>query len=175
VIGLCAACVDQDSANPAEQLNGSLGRIIGSCDMMVTPVYDPDWKQWCSDVPFQAIKDAFKHYQAPSFIEYLQRGWCRLEMFFNANMPMTAPRHRYFGGQLEQAMLQNRRPHLLYGTRELELGEMPIILRALRDDEFARYHPGQGKLTSNKDVVVISGYVEELFKISANLKVSTNA
>jgi hypothetical protein len=170
--------VDQDSKNPAEQLNGSLGRIIGSCDMMVTPIFDPYWRNWSSDsseaspcASADVQRAAFKEYLAPSFIEYLERGWCRLEMFFNANMPLTAQRHRYFGGRLKEVMLEKRRPHLVFGTREQELGEMPILLRALRDDEFVRYHPAKGKLSNNKDTVIISAYVEELFKINKNLKV----
>jgi hypothetical protein len=182
---LYAACIDQDSENPAEQLDGSLGRIIGSCDIMVTPVYDPDWRKWSSvgnasvynsaelqganDV--HTIKDAFKEYLAPSFIEYLERGWCRLEMFFNANMPITRQHYGYFGGQLKEVVIQKRRPHLVFGTREQELGQMPIILRALKDDEFAKYNPGKGKLSSTKDTVIISAYVEELFKINNKLKV----
>jgi hypothetical protein len=63
-----------------------------------------------------------------------------------------------------------RRPHLVYGTRELELGLEPPILRKLEDDEFGLYHPGRGYLFDHKDAAVIGGYVDELFQINANLR-----
>jgi hypothetical protein len=181
-----AACINQDSANPAEQLNGSLGRIIGSCDLMVTPIFDPDWRKWFkpaddSESAFsdlagtpkvKEIGDVFTEYLAPAFREYLSRGWCRLEMFFNANMPVTGGREKLFGGELGQLMAgEKRRPHLLFGTREEELGEMPLILRALRDTEFGKLHPAKGKLFNKTDEMVIRAYVEELFIINKNLQV----
>jgi hypothetical protein len=63
-----------------------------------------------------------------------------------------------------------RRPHLIYGTRELQLGLEPPILRKLEDDEFGLYHPGRGYLFDHKDAAVIGGYVDELFQINANLR-----
>jgi hypothetical protein len=174
------ACINQDSANPAEQLNGSLGRIIGSCDFMVTPIHDPHWRKWSvqnkkdslKDTTYLEIKDIFTDYLAPAFVEYLARGWCRLEMFFSANVPISKGRAKFFGGKLQVMMTaEKRRPHLVFGTREKDLNEMPLILRCLRDDEFDLYHPGKGHLTNKRDTFVIHAYVEELFKINSKLKV----
>jgi hypothetical protein len=174
-----AACINQDSANPAMELNGSLGQIIGLCDMMVTPVHDNNWQEWSmlrdhvnKPIKIKEIKDAYEDYGAEPFAEYLARGWCRLEMFFNANMQLKAGREKLFGGKLKQVMEQEkRRPHLLFGTREKALNEMPIILRALRDEEFVKYHPGEGDVVKQDDKTVINTYVEELFKINAKLRV----
>jgi hypothetical protein len=172
-----AACINQDSANPAAQLNGSMGRIIGSCDMMVTPVIDKQWQNWSVDAcsgEIKEIKDPFTDYKAPGFIEYLSRGWCRLEMFFNANMPVISQRRKYFGGKLGQFMDEKkRRPHLVFGTREQERGEAPLILRVLRDDEFKHYYPAHGLLFDKRDTSAIEAYVEELCKINTNLRVCT--
>jgi hypothetical protein len=145
--------------------------IIGSCDLMVTPVHDPQWKEWCSSCI--EINDAFSDYKAPGFTEYLGRGWCSLEMFLNANIPFDVARRKHlFGGELRQVMSEEmRRPHLLFGTRELELGQMPLILRALGDFEFAKYNPSQGALTDERDAITISSYVEDLFQMNTNLKV----
>jgi hypothetical protein len=163
-----AACINQDSPNPAEQLNGSMGRIIGSCDLMVTPVFDPDWKNWSSNL--KEIKDAFTGYLAPGFVEYLGRAWCRLEMFFNSNVAINAGRSKLFGGRLRQFMLEEkRRPHLVFGTREQELGEMPLILRVLEDEEFSKYHPEKGSMFDKRDAVVIGAYVRELYKINSKV------
>jgi hypothetical protein len=65
--------------------------------------------------------------------------------------------------------MRSRRPHLIYGTRELELGLEPNILRKLEDNEFAHYHPARGKLFDSKDRAIIGGYVDELFQINQNL------
>jgi hypothetical protein len=43
---------------------------------------------------------------------------------------------------IQVMVAEKRRPHLVFGTRELELNEMPVVLRALCDDEFSMYHPG---------------------------------
>jgi hypothetical protein len=148
-----------------------MAKIIGSCDLMVTPVHDPDWRKWSANVG--EIKDALTDYKAQSFSNYLASAWCRLEMFFNANVKVKADRARYFGGRLQDEMMtQMRRPHLLFGTRELQRsGDMPVIVRHLRDDEFKKYHPGEGKLTKEQDRQVIRAYVQELIQINRNLEV----
>jgi hypothetical protein len=135
---------------------------------MVTPLHDPNWRKWC--VEGAEIHYVFTDYQAEGFHEYLKRGWCRLEMFFNAYIPMRASRAKYLGGELKRIMVEeNRRPHLLFGTREKELGKMPVILRNLTDEEFETFHPGQGLLTDGSDSDIIKAYVEELVKINRRL------
>jgi hypothetical protein len=170
------ACINQDSANPAEQLNGSMAKIVGACDMMVTPVHDPSWHTWCSQESATSFTDALAEYKAEAFQEYLDRGWCRLEMFYNANVPWDQVKQRlkYFGGKLQQAVIATgTRPHLVFGTRELDLGdEEPVIVRPLRDDEFQRskYHPASGKVQMEEDRKVIDACVEDLCRINKNLK-----
>jgi len=138
---------------------------------MVTPVYDPQWKQWSKGA--KEIKDAFVDYLAPGFVEYLGRAWCRLEMFFNANVALNTGRAKLFEGRLKQVMVEEkRRPHLVFGTREQELGEMPLILRALRDEEFGKYHPGEGFVFDKRDTIVIGAYVKELYKINSKVRYS---
>jgi hypothetical protein len=159
--------------------------------MMVTPVHDPNWVDWSSscsqmddscsqmdgscsktDDSCSEVDDAFTDYKASGFTEYLGRGWCRLEMFLNANAHFDDRRDKLFGGELRQVMSEeNRRPHLLFGTREMELGAMPLILRALRDFEFAKYHPSKGAFTNEDDAIIVGAYVDDLFKLNTNLKV----
>jgi hypothetical protein len=169
-----SACINQDSSNPAEQLNGSMERIIGSCDLMVTPIYDPSWEAWSWEGHGVLLQE-FEDYQAPAFKTYLERGWCRLEMFYNANVPMNAARAKLFGSKLRQVMEeQRRRPQLLFGTREKDKGDMPIVLPALRDELFNIYHPAEGDLTSKGDAEVINACVQELFRINRNLQVCSH-
>ncbi len=137
-------------------------------------MHDPEWRKWSvrPDGTMTGIDDAFADYKAHQFRDYLDRGWCRLEMFFNAYMPFRTARAKLFGGRLEQIMREeSRRPHLVFGTRELECGEMPVILRALREDEIDVYHPANGYLTSHKDVEVLKEHMKQLSKISISLKV----
>jgi hypothetical protein len=169
--GYLAACIDQDSGNPAEQLNSSLGRIIGSCDLMVTPVHDPSWRSWSSSGDHE-IRDVFQEYRAPEFLKYLERGWCRLEMFFNANIPVNTRREKLFSGKLQYVIAEEkRRPHLLFGTRERDLRAMPVVVGALGGEEFEKYHPAKGQLSDARDFLVIGAYVKELFEINKDLMV----
>jgi hypothetical protein len=143
--------------------------------MMLLPIVDSCPQSWSVDThsgTVKEIKDAFSDYRAPAFIEYLERGWCRLEMFFNAHMPIISRRKKLFCGPLRRVMEEEgRRPHLLFGTREKERGEAPMILRALRDDEFSRFHPAHGDLHKVTDKEIIGAYVQQLCKININLRV----
>jgi hypothetical protein len=52
---------------------------------------------------------------------YLSRSWCRMEMFYAANIPLredNETRMCKFEKGLKHAATHGRRPHLLYGTRE---------------------------------------------------------
>jgi hypothetical protein len=183
-----AGCINQDSKAPAEQLNGSLARIIGACDMVVTPIHDPNWRSWSlvtADFSVEAagpdemsikvtqVNDVFAEYLAEAFRVYLSRGWCRLEMFLSANIPIGTRREKLFGGKLRQVMLEEkRRPHLVFGTREKELGVMPLILQALKHEQFEVLHPAEVFLCDKRDAVIIDVYVEELFRINKKLRVS---
>ena len=81
------ACVDQNSANPAEQLNASMGKIIGSCDVMITPIYDPDWRKWSKAGAQENIHDPFTDYRAEPFRNYLER-------WLSSYMPMHEIMHQ---------------------------------------------------------------------------------
>jgi hypothetical protein len=153
------------------QLNSSLGRIIGSCDVMVTPVHDLEWATWgLEQTAYDTKGFGYTDYGASGFKEYLSRGWCRLEMFFNANMPCNLMRNRLFGGLLQRVMImEKRRPHLVYGSREHDLDMMPIVLPVLKDEEFANYHPGRGRFFDKRDAVLINRYIQELFQINSEL------
>lgn len=68
----------------------------------------------------------------------------------------------------DSLIVARRRPHLVYGTRELQKGLEPIILPKLEDELFETYHPGKGELfDKEKDQPVINSHVEHLFKINA--------
>ena len=163
--------------NPAAELNDKLARIIGMCDVILTPIVDPNWKEWAgaSDIdPVNADKlgtdgDIFSKYGAKAWGEYSGRAWCRLESFFAANCPLVAPpedRAGLLGGPPSEALLSAQRTHLIFGSREAELGLLPVVLPRLADEMFSRYDPRKGQLTSSGDMEKIEGYVVELCRIN---------
>jgi hypothetical protein len=66
-----------------------------------------------------------------------------------------AERAALFRGALQAALLQGRRPHVIFGTREDCEGLPPCFLKPLMHGVFARYKPEDGKLTDGRDGVLI--------------------
>jgi len=165
------ACIDQDGENPADELNESMIRLVGLCDMVMTPVVDDKWPEgdWAgvksrSDI-VGAPGGAAVGYKAEAWKEYWVRAWCLLEMLYAANVPFSHEllQQRGFGGNLLQFVLDERvRPHALFGTRERKLKEAPLLLPPLRGDALAKNDPRQGQLTNENDRSTIERHVREL-------------
>ena len=63
--------------------------IIASCDLVVTPVVDPDPASWQTPgEKGEMVSDWFVEYAAPAWYEYLTRAWCRVEMMIASNRPV---------------------------------------------------------------------------------------
>ena len=117
-IWLDFGCMDQDG-NPAGELK-QLDMIMKISDCIFTPVVDHDWNQWNLGNYYY---DIYKDYKAKLWSEgefaYVNRGWCRVEMFYAANIPLfesKVERKEKFSGGLLHHLNNNRRAHLLYGT-----------------------------------------------------------
>ena len=93
---------------------------------------------------------------------YVSRGWCRLEAFLGANLPFMEERAELLGGALRGAADEKRRPHVLFGTREMEKGLDPIVLPSLPAETFNKYHPAEGNVTSEGDRNILRDYVTAL-------------
>jgi hypothetical protein len=166
-------CVDQDSDHPAMELNDNMAKIIGLCDAMLTPVVDAGWQAWSKRVTREQLQhahDPLSSYKARNWHEYADRGWCRLEMFFSANVPVPEDQTRRLRGPLMDALKEQRRPHLVFGDRERALGEPPILLPKLDDKLYRSYLPTSGKLFNPKDKKIIGDNVQELEEINKRLK-----
>ena len=160
-------CINQN-ADPAGELK-QLDKIVQSCDLVLTVIvdsYDSEWKSW--DLP-PVISSWFKEYKAKAWNDcqyaYLNRCWCRVEMMYAANVPLsedTADRSKYFTAGLLQAVKANRRPHYLYGTREKMLNGPPIALEPLRNTFFDEYNPLTGSITKESDLDKIKELIEAL-------------
>jgi hypothetical protein len=156
------ACVDENK-NPDELIQFDV--IIKIADYMFTPIFDPDWQKW----ELNFYSDMYEDYNAKNWKDerfgYLNRGWCRIEMFYAANIPLlesNAERKVKFAGLLLHHLNKNRRPHVLYGSYEGENGVQPHVLDPLQNSYFEKYHPLKGFVSVEKDKTTIESLVNEL-------------
>ena len=127
-------CINQDAAACLELK--MLDKIVGVCDLILTNVYDT--QDWVFPPSYSNI---FDEYKSPAWngndYAYLNRGWCRVEMLYAANIPLeeaSAARMTKLKAGLLSSMQAGRRPHLLYGTREHKrFGRYPIQLPPLQN------------------------------------------
>lgn len=161
-------CINQDG-NPAGELE-QLDKIVQVCDCIFTPVVDHKHASWSFPA---SVTNFFDQYRAPLWNEgphaYLNRGWCRVEMLYAANIPVQknenpdVERHTMFEAGLAYHCSKNRRPHFLYGTKEYEGVEVaPLILPPLQHSYLTNYHPLQGNLSVASDMQHIETLIAEL-------------
>ena len=144
------ACVDQDLENPAKELD-ELHEIIAQCDVLLTPVHDPNHAQWDSR---PTVSGWYVDYKAEGFQEYWKRAWCALEAMSASCMPVLGGKERalLFGeGAVGAAIRSDRRPHIVYGTKQSVNGGTPIFFPPLLHSNLVKYDPAKMQLTSEKD------------------------
>ena len=64
-------------------------------------------------------------------------------------------------GTLAAAISRGRRPHILFGSKELDLSFPPVFLPPLLNATFQRYKPEQGDLTCEEDRQTIGQLTKE--------------
>eukprot|EP01038_Epipyxis_sp_PR26KG_P016041 gene16041-21774_t len=74
---------------------------------------------------------------------YLSRSWCRLEMFYGANIPVHNNPYRLakFEYEMKQYAISLKRPHFIYGTKESKGNSLPVILPSIENNQFENYYP----------------------------------
>mmetsp|Transcript_5845 Transcript_5845/g.9493 ORF Transcript_5845/g.9493 Transcript_5845/m.9493 type:complete len:502 (+) Transcript_5845:129-1634(+) len=158
-IWLDFGCINQNG-NPAGELK-QLDKIVQSSDCIFTPIVDKaNWEMKMTSAGF------FKDYKAAAWngpkFGYLSRGWCRVEMLYAANIPVDHDKHESFTAGLKLAAEAKRRPHYLYGSKELKDKRAPICLPPLQNSYFEDYHPLKGSLSVATDKEKISELVDQL-------------
>ena len=58
------ACVDQDAANPANELNRRMAQIIGTCDIVLTPVVDTDGEPPGNELALSALNQQYREFKS---------------------------------------------------------------------------------------------------------------
>ena len=132
-----------------------------ACDLMLTPVVDVDHKTWAHP---STATNWFDQYLAPGWKEYWSRGWCRVEAMLAAVKPVAAGRAELFRGAMKVHLLGGHRPHVLFGTKELEENAPVIFLPPLLHSKFEQYKPELGALTKDTDRVAVQRLTVEARK-----------
>jgi hypothetical protein len=166
-------CIDQDG-DPAGELK-MLDKIISVCDCLFTPIFDKDHEHWQFPT---LISNMYDDYLSSAWngqqFSYMNRGWCRVEMFYAVNVPLledSSGRKAKFTAGLAYHRSQGRRPHLLYGNKEVvDLGN-PHVLPPLQNSYYEKYSPIEGFVSFEKDKETINRLVKELEPFMKKVKV----
>jgi len=171
-------CIDQDFAYRFDPR--TFARSIDVCDIILTPIYDEATSfPWLHvlDHPDANKINLDDLYGSPGWNQgdysYLNRAWCRLEMFYAANIPpprSDPSRIRQFKAALLASVQAGRRPHLLYGSCEQKTGNPIRILPPIQNTWFKRFNPVNGKLTKETDRKVVHTLVDELLPLMKFVK-----
>lgn len=162
-IWLDYGCVDQN-CNPADSY-GILSDVIYLSDCLLTPIVDENADKWSySSTPTSSF-DALSDYRSESFqrgsFAYLNRAWCRLEMFFATQLPVknTGPR-KDVSKEMQLFTLNGIRPHFLFGSKESLEATDPVLVNPMTKDMMNAYDPRRGQLTCPSDEPLIQKLVE---------------
>jgi hypothetical protein len=147
-------CVNQ-LAYP-DRCHHSLVSVIELSDCLFTPLVDNDPHWVYQPTSFGPLVD----YKASSLQDglegYLNRAWCRLEMLLAAFLPLKNLLLRdSLAGRMKVAVLDRRRPHFIYGSRESAEEVEPIELFPLEKASFEKLSPLRGYLTRPGDEELI--------------------
>lgn len=164
-IWLDFGCMDQD-CNPAGELK-QLDKIVQACDCIFTPIYDPNWDIW--DFPNGMINNIYEDYKAKLWNDgdyaYINRGWCRVEMFYAANIPLLFSNDHRISKLVAGLKLHANngiRPHLLYGDKEHNQIQPPKILPPIQNSYYQTLNPKEGKLSVISDMIHIDRLIDIL-------------
>jgi hypothetical protein len=157
------ACIDQtNSEKAAEEVQKSLEAIFSVSDCLFTPIYDPEHKKW----EFSHLRkdsDPYDDYRSSAWSEYRGRGWCRVEMWYGATVPLfDEHRANKFKHALRVHNGLKTRTHFLFGSKELSKSHPPRPLPRLLSSYVGKYNPKEGKLSYDRDRPLISDIFDKI-------------
>ncbi len=91
-------------------------------------------------------------------------GWCRLEMVYAANIPLIISQSRlqYFQLHFRQLITNGVRPHILFGSRELQNNISPLVLPSFQNSFIEELHPKNGRFLVESDRYRVTQLMVEL-------------
>ena len=137
-------------------------------DCIFTPIVG------CAVLPNEII-NFYNDYQTPAWnaekFGYINRGWCRIEMFYAANIPLSMDENRFnkLAHGLRHHTSNGVRPHVIYGDREAD-GRPPIVLSPLQNSYFDTLIPENGHVSVSSDKDKIKELVNKLKPFMKSLK-----
>jgi hypothetical protein len=156
-------CVDQTN-NAANQLK-TLHLIMQLCDCMFTPMYDKHPNIWKLPKVSTQMRDDYKCLGwTGTPYSYVNRAWCRLEMFYAASIPLieSEERRNKFAGSLWEHKLEQRRAHIVYGTYEKYHKLFPTFMPLLETSSWRTIRPEEGNVSIDTDRDIIKSLVQTL-------------
>ena len=145
--------MDQNKT-PGKEIK-QLKKVLQLSDCILTPIVDPT-RNWQYK---ETARGVFYDYKADAWNKkensYLCRGWCRLEMLYGANLPVTFTEQKgaSFKGEFHSCLRSGRRPHYIFGTQDLEENRRPLLLGPHDDNFVEDFHPLKGKFTHPEDYI----------------------
>jgi hypothetical protein len=137
-------CIDQNG-DPAGELK-QLDKIVEVYDCLLTPIYDENHDSWIMSTSGSLFEDYESTEWRGTDCSYVNRGWCRVEMFSGANIPLkenSSERKEKMKAGLLYHRSEGRRPHFLFGSKD-KMEVAPRALEPLQNSVFETYHPSSG-------------------------------
>ncbi|KAK3238962.1 hypothetical protein CYMTET_51073 [Cymbomonas tetramitiformis] len=120
-----------------------LDYFISNCHAMLTPLPDASYDSW----KLVSGGNIYDDYKAEAWREYWLRAWCRLEAFLGSNLPVRHPAAGRMTGTLRHFLNHlQRRPHIIYGTREAAKSLPVRFLPPLQNTRLLELAPEEGEM-----------------------------
>jgi hypothetical protein len=164
-------CLNQDHRTEPQML--SLPKVMELCDAVFVPIHDPDYDTWDYRMSSYSSEPDITMYQSSEWINnqnaptccYLNRAWCRLELFNAAAMGFKLlynKRINHFKSELLYHLRKHQRPTFLYGTKEFVDMNPPLTLPPISPHYWNEFHPEQGFVTDPEDDEIVVALTEQL-------------
>ena len=164
------SCLDQRDTAPkgieetkkiyrCKELDRRVGQIMHYCDCMFTPDTS------LAELTRTNSLNNRKKIESLGHSGYLNRGWCRLEMFYASFIPLskvTQRKQNFVSRAVEHAFDLKRRPHFVFGAEEMTQGKAPVLVPARQRVSIRTQDPVKGYFTHEEDLQMVKMLMNEL-------------
>ncbi len=154
--------------NPTDNITNSsksnyLSRLIKSVDCLFTPLLG-DIES--TDFPYSAnyLDKPLDTWNTPGS-GYLNRAWCRVEMFYASNLtnyPDSKSRIDKLKSGLHHYSSVGKRPHFVYGLHQEIHNEIPVLLSPLSNNMLETLSPEAGHCSQDDDKLKVMELMKNL-------------
>jgi hypothetical protein len=151
--------VEPKKIDRLKEIDRQIGQIMYYCDCMFTP--DTGLAGF---VRTNTLNNK-KKVASSGHSGYLNRGWCMLEMFYASFIPLskaTQVKKKYVSRAVEHSLELQKRPHFVFGAKELAHGKAPLIVPPMRHSTLKTRDPANGYFTHEEDAKAVKVLMKEL-------------